>query len=165
MANIFSLFGTIFIDNEKANKSIDDTTKKGKTFGEKLTGVFSNIGKYAVEMGTAVVTGTAALGAAAYKIATDAAEQETAFAKVKTLLSGTEDEISGIYDDIIEGSRETGVAFNDFADATYSAISASVDQADAVDFVTNAVKLAKGGFTDSQQRLTHTGLKQARQLT
>ncbi len=149
MANIFSLFGTIFIDNQEANKSIDDTTKKGEGAGSKIGKAFSVIGSTAVSMGKATVEGAKMLGGAVYEMATDAAKQETAFAKVKTLLSGTEEDIQGIYDQIIKASGDTGVAFEDFSDATYSAISASVDQADAVDFTTNSIKLAKGGFTDA----------------
>lgn len=44
---------------------------------------------------------------------------------------------------------QTGVAVADFSEAVYQAISASVDQAQAVYFTTQAVKLAKGGFTDT----------------
>lgn len=61
MANIFSLYGQIFVDNEKANKSIEDTTKKGKdsskTFGES----FKEVSKKAVQVGTAVVGATTAI--------------------------------------------------------------------------------------------------------
>ena len=73
MANIFSLFGTIFIDNEKANKSIDETIKKGETAGSKVGAAFGNIAKGAAVVGTAVTTGAAALGTAAFKMATDTA--------------------------------------------------------------------------------------------
>ena len=75
MANIFSLYGTIFIDNEKANKSIDETTKKGKGAGTKMGSAFSTIAKGAASMGTAVVTAAATVGTAAYKMATSTAEQ------------------------------------------------------------------------------------------
>ena len=55
MANIFSLFGQIFIDNEKANKSIEDTTKKGKDSSKSFGESFSNVAKKAMSIGTAVV--------------------------------------------------------------------------------------------------------------
>ena len=42
-----------------------------------------------------------------------------------------------------------GVSFEEYSESVYSAISASVDQADAVNFVGDAVKLAKGGFTET----------------
>ncbi|MDR1001676.1 MAG: hypothetical protein LBL82_00175 [Oscillospiraceae bacterium] len=78
MANIFSLFGTIFIDNEKANKGIDETTKKGKeaatgvedlaTKGEKtesrLGNAFKKVGSLAVQAGKVIMSGLA-IGATA----------------------------------------------------------------------------------------------------
>ncbi len=63
MANIFSLYGSIFIDNEKANKSIDDTTKKGKETEKGFLENFGNVAKKGVEIGTAIVgTATAVIG-------------------------------------------------------------------------------------------------------
>ena len=76
-----------------------------------------------------------------------ASTAETSFAKVSTLLSGTDN--TAFFDSIKKGSQETGVAVTDFAEAVYSALSASVDQAEAVDFTTNAMKLTKAGFTDA----------------
>lgn len=63
MANIFSLYGSIFIDNEKANKSIDETTKKGKETEKGFLENFGNVAKKGVEIGTAIVgTATAVVG-------------------------------------------------------------------------------------------------------
>lgn len=68
MANIFSLFGEIFIDNSKANKNIEDTTKKGKesskSFTESLGGIVqgaTKIGTALVGASTAVATGLSAM--------------------------------------------------------------------------------------------------------
>ena len=41
------------------------------------------------------------------------------------------------------------VSTDELCESIYQAISASVDQADAIDFATKAMKLAKGGFTDT----------------
>lgn len=60
MANIFSLYGNIFIDNEKANKSIDDTKNKGESMGNKIGNALSSIAKGATVVGTAVVAGASA---------------------------------------------------------------------------------------------------------
>lgn len=78
-----------------------------------------------------------------------AADFEDTFAKVSTLLDESSTDYEAYKNDIIKASDETGVAVTDFGEAVYSAISASVDQADAVSFTTQAVKLAKGGFTDA----------------
>lgn len=73
MASIFSLFGTIFIDNAEADKSIDTTTEKAEKSSSKVGSAFSTIAKGAVAMGTAVVAGASAIGGAAYKMASDTA--------------------------------------------------------------------------------------------
>lgn len=77
-----------------------------------------------------------------------ASTAETAFAKVSTLLADGTD-TTAYFDSIKKGSQETGIAVGDFAEAMYSALSASVDQGQAVEFTTSAMKLAKGGFTDA----------------
>lgn len=77
-----------------------------------------------------------------------AATAQTAFAKVSTLLS-SDTNTEAYFDKIRKASQETGVAVADFSEAVYNALSASVDEAKAVEFTTSAVKLAKGGFTDT----------------
>ena len=61
MANIFSIFGQIFIDNEKANKEIDKTTQKGKESSKSFGESFMDISKKAIKYGTAVVGATTAI--------------------------------------------------------------------------------------------------------
>lgn len=68
-SNIFSLFGMVFIDNKKANKSLDETAKKGQSTGAKLGKAFKAIAKGT----TAVVAGAGAVGTAAFKMAKDTA--------------------------------------------------------------------------------------------
>lgn len=60
-ANIFSIFGQVFIDNEKANKSIDETTNKGKQSSKSFGESFADVSKKAVQIGTAVVGTTTAI--------------------------------------------------------------------------------------------------------
>ena len=50
--------------------------------------------------------------------------------------------------DIIEASSKSKVAVGEFSEAVYGSISAGVDQTKAIKFTTDAMKLAKGGFTD-----------------
>lgn len=61
MANIFSLYGSIFIDNEKANKSIDNTTEKGKKSGQSFAETAGKIAKKGAEIGTAIAGATTAV--------------------------------------------------------------------------------------------------------
>ena len=43
--DLFKLLGTIAVENSGANKSIDETTDKGKEAGSTLTSAFAKIGK------------------------------------------------------------------------------------------------------------------------
>ncbi|HAQ1518960.1 TPA: hypothetical protein IXF72_001067 [Enterococcus faecium] len=43
MGEVFKLFGTIGINNGEANKSLDETEKKGSSTAKKLTGFFGNL--------------------------------------------------------------------------------------------------------------------------
>ena len=80
MANIFQLFGQIFIDNSEADKSIDKTTKKAESSGSKIGAVFSSITKGAAVLGTAVATTAVALGTKAVTSANDAEKALRSFA-------------------------------------------------------------------------------------
>ena len=60
MASIFSLYGSIFIDNEKANNAIDETTNKGKASEKSFASSVGSMVKSAAKVGTAIVTGTSA---------------------------------------------------------------------------------------------------------
>ena len=154
--------------NDEASGKLDDIAKSGKKIGDgigdgsKKGGTFlEKLGTQATKSGSTFVSTFSKVGVAvgaaftAKKIlefgaacVQTAAQAETAFAKVNTLLaSGTN--TTAYFDAIKKASLETGVAITDFSKAVYSAISASVDQASAVDFTTQAVKLAKGGFTDT----------------
>ncbi len=48
----------------------------------------------------------------------------------------------------LDASSESKIAIDEFSEAVYSSISAGVDQTKAISFTTDAMKLAKGGFTD-----------------
>jgi len=74
MASIFSLYGNIFVDNEKANKSIDETTKKGKDSSKSFTESFTNVTKKAMAIGTAVVGATTAVVGSVTAMATQVAD-------------------------------------------------------------------------------------------
>ncbi|MGH2182937.1 phage tail tape measure protein, partial [Enterococcus faecalis] len=78
-----------------------------------------------------------------------AIEVETQFAKVSTLLDKSKVDLKKYKNEIAKNATDMGISFEEYSEAVYSAISASVDQADAVNFVGDAVKLAKGGLTET----------------
>jgi hypothetical protein len=67
---IFKLFGSIFVDNDKANKSIDDTDKKAGGVGATL----GKMGSFAVKAGAAIGTAAVAGGAAMFALANKTAD-------------------------------------------------------------------------------------------
>ncbi len=67
---IFKLFGSIFVDNEEANKSIAKTEEKAEGLGSKL----GNGIKTAAKWGAAIVTGATAAGGALLGLAKNTAD-------------------------------------------------------------------------------------------
>lgn len=138
---------------EDAGKGVADGSKTGGTWLEKLGSKGSSSGGM-IEKAFSKAAAAVSAAFTVKKLAEFTAEcvnvastAETSFAKVSTLLSGTDN--SAYFESIKKGSQETGVAISDFSEAVYNALSASVDQASAVQFTTSAIKLAKGGFTDA----------------
>ena len=97
-----------------------------------------------------------ALGAIAFQQFADylgdcinkSAEFGEALAKVSTIADTSRASMEDIKAGIQQISRETGDSVTDLTEATYQAISASVDTADAVEFTAQAAKLATAGFTE-----------------
>ncbi|MCM1335837.1 MAG: phage tail tape measure protein, partial [Bacteroides sp.] len=121
-------------DAEKLIRQTDDYKERAKKAASEIGKAFLAIGSMAAAGTTAAITA--------------AAKNETAFAKVRTLLS-SDTNAEGYADAIKAAVRETGVSFGGLSESVYSAISASVDEKSAVGFTAEAVKLAKGGFTDA----------------
>lgn len=61
---IFKLLGTIAINNDAANKALDDTKQKASETGQETESAFSKIGGAALGIGKAMLTAGAALGTA-----------------------------------------------------------------------------------------------------
>lgn len=166
IANLLDLFVTVGVKDEATGK-LDDIAEAGTNVGKGLGEGSKTGGNWLEKLGSQgsasgdliskAFSGAAAAVAGAFAVkklaefeaqcVSVASTAETAFAKVSTLLSDTDN--SAYFDEIRKGSQETGVAIADYADAVYNALSASVDQAHAVEFTTSAIKLAKGGFTDA----------------
>ncbi|MBO7251409.1 MAG: hypothetical protein J6V25_02160 [Oscillospiraceae bacterium] len=61
---LFKLLGTIAINNDQANKALDDTSGKADDASSKVAGAFGKIGSAAVTIGKGIMTAGAALGGA-----------------------------------------------------------------------------------------------------
>ena len=129
---------------------IDPSLEKSISKAQKST---SGLGKGLKIAGAVGAAGLAAVGTAsiamAAKATESAAEYQESFAKTATLLSGTPEELEKYSQSILELSNDTGIAASELTETVYSAISAGVDQANAIEFAGEAAKLAAGGFTES----------------
>lgn len=143
---------------EGLQREIADTERKLgdlKEAASKSNAAMSYISQTASEISNTtgkMAEKTAALSAAAGGVLGAAGgafiAYQDSFAKVSTLLDNSTTDFDAYSKSIIDGSSEAKVAVDEFSEAVYQAMSASVDQADAVQFVADAAKLAKGGFTE-----------------
>lgn len=129
-----------------ANSVLGQTGEKLEEIGQKVGPVGEKLQSIGGTMTATVTAPMLAAATASVKLANDF---ETSLAKVSTLV----DTSVVSMDEMGEGARELAVEYgmsaSDINEAVYQSISASVDAADAVEFVGKATKLAKAGFTDS----------------
>lgn len=144
---IFKLLGTIAISGtEKANQDIDKTKQHGEKLATQFNKAADEVAQFGVKVATTAATAATAIGTMAIR---SAADFETSFAKVSTLLDTTSLDVEAYKKKIMQVSSDMNVSTDELCESIYQAISASVDQADAIEFTTKAMKLAKGGFTDT----------------
>lgn len=125
----------------------EEAGKKGEEFGKKSGDGVKNLQSVLASAGVTVMLKEIASGFMDCSEA--AAEFETSTAKVATIADTGQKSLGTISSEIRAYSNETGEAATDMAEATYQAISASVNTADAVSFAGTATKLAVGGFTSA----------------
>jgi len=80
-------------------------------------------------------------------------EFQSSMAKVGTIADATKVPLDSLRKDIVNLSNDIGVNANAIAEDVYNAISAGQSTENAVGFVGQAVKLAKGGFAETGQAL------------
>ena len=115
MTNIFSLYGSIFIDNEKANKALDGTTKKGESFASKLGGVFSKVGKGALVLGGTLATAATAIGGLAINSQKNMDQAMNSFIAQTGIAKNESAEWKKALEDIYKGNY--GESFEDIANS------------------------------------------------
>ena len=72
-------------------------------------------------------------------------------AKIYTIADESKKPMSEMREELIQLSNASGYSLEDLAEAEYQAVSASVDTSKAVAFLTDATRLARGGFTSTTQ--------------
>lgn len=125
---------------ERAADEAENGSERGQDAARQLAGALAAAGIAALVHGMAD----------AFMAASEAAaEFETATMKISTIADTSQVPLAQMSADIMNLSRDTGISVAGLSEAAYSAISASVDTADAVGFTATASKLAAGGFTSS----------------
>lgn len=132
--------------------SVEDGTVRFTRFGTALRSLNINaesVGGALERMGDKVAKVSAGLAAAMGTVSIKSwMNLEDEVANISTIADYSKISVDQLTDGIINASNETGVVATDIASATYQAISAAVDTADATDLVTRAAKAAKAGVSD-----------------
>lgn len=134
----------------KANSGVVAFGKDMEAAGKKMKEAGTKIGNVGRTLSRTVTAPLVAAGAAAVKLAADF---ETSIAKLETIADTTEKPISKLTEEIMKLSDETGISASEISEQAYQAISAGQSTANAVNFVANATKLAKAGFTEAGSAL------------
>lgn len=147
-----TLLTQIKVDTDGFKKDMHEASKTGVEEAEKISKKMTTVTKVGEKLsktGDNLIKGLTlpiiGAGVATTKMAVDF---ESSFAKVSTLLDDNVVDFGEYKNKLLDASSESKVAVDEFSESVYSSISAGVDQTKAIEFTTDAMKLAKGGFTD-----------------
>lgn len=126
--------------SEETGKQSEESSKKGRDGIKELQGVLASAG---------IAATLNEIKNGFFDCSEAAAQFETSTAMVATIADTSQKSLSSISKEVRTYSNETGEAASDMAEATYQAISAGVNTADAAAFAGTATKLAVGGFTSA----------------
>lgn len=126
--DLFKLVGTIAVNNEEANKAIDDTSGKAEQSHSRISGVFSKLGGVAVKAGQAIAVGIGAGATALTALSKSAIDN---YAEYEQLVGGVETLFKSSSDKVIEYAnnayKTAGLSANDYME-TVTGFSASLLQ-------------------------------------
>lgn len=149
MIDLGTLKMAVKVDAENGINTLKDVGNNSENAGNKLGKLPSVLKGLAI--GGAIALSLKAVVDGLIDCSKKAMEFETSFAKVNTLLDKNTTDLGAYKDEILKTSNETGVSVGELSESIYNSISAGVDQSDAIGFTSEAVKLAKGGFTDTSK--------------
>lgn len=135
-----------------AKQAISEVQKTFNDGSATISNKVSAVGSACTQIGASLAPVSLAAQGVIKSTADAAMSFETAMAQVKTIVGDAAVSYKGnmtdMSDAILKLSKDTGIAAEDVALATYGAISAGVDVSKSVEFVATANALAVGGFTD-----------------
>lgn len=126
--------------SEETGKQSEESSKKSRDGIKELQGVLASAG---------IAATLNEIKNGFFDCSEAAAQFETSTAMVATIADTSQKSLSSISKEVRSYSNETGEAASDMAEATYQAISAGINTADAAAFAGTATKLAVGGFTSA----------------
>ncbi len=129
-----------------AIRGMERSAKQSQRMGREIQKAGNSISKVGSSLTKSITLPIVGVAVAAIKTSNDF---ENSMAKVATIADTTKIPINSLKQQVVDLSNKVGVGVTDIAEAQYQAISAGVDTASSVEFVSTAVKAAKGGFTDT----------------
>lgn len=133
---------------EQQLNNLEDAARKSNVTLQQIGQTAGQVAEGAGKMAKLTAGMSAAAGGALVAAGKTAITYEDDFAKLSTLLDDATTDYDAYKKSVLDGAKDMSVAPKEYTEAVYSAISASVDQAAAVEFTSKAAKLAKGGFTE-----------------
>lgn len=125
MIDLFKIFGTIAIENDAANKALDETVDEAKSAESKISGNFKKMGKAAAKFAVAVGTAAATGGAVITKMAvSNYADYEQLVGGVDTLFKESSKKVQKY---AAMAYKTAGLSANDYME-TVTSFSASLLQ-------------------------------------
>lgn len=121
-----------------ASNGLKESSEKLKDFGSKATSVGDGILKITAPLVSAGIAGS--------KFSIDFSD---GMAKISTVADTTNVSLEDLGKGVIDLSNMSGESFETIQDGMYDTISSGVAAENSVEFLTTAVKAAKGGFTDT----------------
>ena len=146
---LFELFGSIFIRNKDANKTIDDTTNKAKNMADTLGKSLQKTGDKITKAGKKVAPLSLACGAFLTGAVKGALDFQDGMNKMSTLFDTSKTSVKGLSSEFLNLSNKTGISATELAEAGYQALSAGQSVDKVGKFVETAGNLAKAGFTST----------------
>ena len=150
--NLGTAVGYLELNSDRWVSSYNTARQQMQTLADSsqsMSSRFQAAGQMLTSAGSTLTTHVTApllaLGGAATSMSMQA---ETSMAKVNSILQLSSSEWTKYQTTLEQGANDIGMAYSDYAEAAYSAISAGVKQADVTNFLTQSNKLAKGGLTD-----------------
>lgn len=134
-------------DARREEVELKNTTVEVKDAQENLNEAIGNVSKWEALKEMASMASQYLIDFS--KASLEAAESyETGLAKIRSI-AGASYDLQQAKNELLDLSVAYGLSVDDLSEATYQAMSASVDAAQATRFVEQATKLARGGFTDT----------------